>query len=320
MLGVAMGARVIAVDIAPERLALAKEFGADAVVNSRETDPVKAIKELTHGEGAETTMDCTGLPEPRVAAVQSAATWGRMCFVGEGGAATFDVSRDLIRKQLTLMARGPSAAWASGSARASWPTARSRSAGSSPTISASTRRRLPTSASTPRRPARASSRASGPSARRQDPRHSRQPAPGVLQPVRARAAQSLLPPGRDLDIFELEGIPPYNQDHDKQPPARVVELKARDPRGGRDPVLHSRVQLLDARRAEERDRLGLAALRRQRVAGQAGGGDGRLGGHLGSARAQYHLRQCFVFLNMYPVNQPEVLIASAAQRFNERAS
>ena len=39
---------------------------------------------------------------------------------------------------------------------------------------------------------------------------------------------------------------------------------------------------------------------------------------LGSARAQYHLRQCFVFLNMYPVNQPEVLIASAAQRFNDQ--
>ncbi len=41
-------------------------------------------------------------------------------------------------------------------------------------------------------------------------------------------------------------------------------------------------------------------------------------GILGTARAQYHLRQCFVFLNMYPVNQPEVLIANAAQRFNER--
>jgi threonine dehydrogenase-like Zn-dependent dehydrogenase len=104
MLGVAMGARVIAVDIAPERLALAKEFGADAVVNSRETDPVTAIVELTHGEGAEATMDCTGLPEPRVAAVRSTATWGRMCFVGEGGATSIDVSRDLIRKQLTLVA------------------------------------------------------------------------------------------------------------------------------------------------------------------------------------------------------------------------
>jgi chromate reductase, NAD(P)H dehydrogenase (quinone) len=42
-----------------------------------------------------------------------------------------------------------------------------------------------------------------------------------------RAAQSLLPPGASLDLFELEGIPPYNQDHDKQPPARVVELKTR---------------------------------------------------------------------------------------------
>ena len=104
LLGVAMGARVIAVDISPERLGLAKEFGADEVVNSRETDPVKAIMELTHGEGAEATMDCTGLPKPRVAAVRSAATWGRMCFVGEGGATSIDVSRDLIRKQLTLVA------------------------------------------------------------------------------------------------------------------------------------------------------------------------------------------------------------------------
>jgi len=104
MLGSAMGARVIAVDISPERLALAKEFGADAVIDSRDADPVEAVGQLTHGEGAETTMDCTGLPEPRVAAVRSAATWGRVAFVGEGGATTFDVSRDMIRKQLTLVA------------------------------------------------------------------------------------------------------------------------------------------------------------------------------------------------------------------------
>lgn len=104
LLGTAMGARVIAVDIAPERLALAKEFGADAVVNSRETDPVAAIKALTRGEGAPATMDCTGIAEARVAAVKTAATWGRVCFVGEGGLTAFDVSADLIRKQLTLVA------------------------------------------------------------------------------------------------------------------------------------------------------------------------------------------------------------------------
>ena len=43
---------------------------------------------------------------------------------------------------------------------------------------------------------------------------------------------------------------------------------------------------------------------------------GASSGMLGSARAQYHLRQTFVFLNMYPVNQPEVMIANAAERFD----
>jgi threonine dehydrogenase-like Zn-dependent dehydrogenase len=104
MLGRAMGARVIAVDISAERLELARDFGADAIVNSTETDPVAAVHDLTHGEGAETTMDCTGVSEARVAAVRSAGTWGRVALVGEGGTATFDVSRHLLRRQLTIHA------------------------------------------------------------------------------------------------------------------------------------------------------------------------------------------------------------------------
>jgi threonine dehydrogenase-like Zn-dependent dehydrogenase len=104
MLGRAMGARVIAVDISAERLELAKDFGADAVVNSNETDPVAAIHDLTHGEGAETTMECTGVSEARVAAVRSAGTWGRVALVGEGGTATFDISQHLLRRQLTIHA------------------------------------------------------------------------------------------------------------------------------------------------------------------------------------------------------------------------
>jgi chromate reductase, NAD(P)H dehydrogenase (quinone) len=39
-------------------------------------------------------------------------------------------------------------------------------------------------------------------------------------------------------------------------------------------------------------------------------------GMLGSARAQYHLRQCCVYLNMYPLNRPEVMIPLAAERFD----
>ena len=39
-------------------------------------------------------------------------------------------------------------------------------------------------------------------------------------------------------------------------------------------------------------------------------------GAVGTARAQYHLRQTFVFLNMFPLNQPEVMIGNAATRFD----
>ena len=104
MLGAAMGARVIAVDISPERLKLAREFGADAVINSREADPIVALKQLTHGEGVDAAMDCTGHADARAAAVRSTRTWGRVCFVGEGGQVTLDVSPDMLRRQLTIVA------------------------------------------------------------------------------------------------------------------------------------------------------------------------------------------------------------------------
>jgi threonine dehydrogenase-like Zn-dependent dehydrogenase len=104
MLGAAMGARVIAVDIAPERLKLARDFGADTVINSKESDPIAALKQLTHGEGVDAAMDCSGHAEARAAAVRSTRTWGQVCFVGEGGQVTLDVSPDMLRRQLTIVA------------------------------------------------------------------------------------------------------------------------------------------------------------------------------------------------------------------------
>jgi threonine dehydrogenase-like Zn-dependent dehydrogenase len=104
MLGTAMGARVIAVDVGAERLALARELGAAHVINAKDTDPVKAIHELTHGEGAEATMDCSGSSEGRLGALQAAGTWGRVAFVGEGGQTTIDVSKHMLRRQLTVHA------------------------------------------------------------------------------------------------------------------------------------------------------------------------------------------------------------------------
>ena len=42
------------------------------------------------------------------------------------------------------------------------------------------------------------------------------------------------------------------------------------------------------------------------------------GGMLGAARAQYHLRQTFVFLNMHPINKPEVIIPFAHEKIDEK--
>ena len=104
LLGVAMGARVIALDVVAERRQLARTFGAEAVIDPSEVDPVTALRDLTHGEGVEVALDCTGNPDARVAAVRSAGTWGRVGFVGEGNKTTFDISQDMIRRQLTIHA------------------------------------------------------------------------------------------------------------------------------------------------------------------------------------------------------------------------
>jgi threonine dehydrogenase-like Zn-dependent dehydrogenase len=60
------------------------------------------VKDLTHGEGAETTLDCTGQADARIGAVKCARIWGRVCFVGEGNTTTFEISPDIIHKQLTI--------------------------------------------------------------------------------------------------------------------------------------------------------------------------------------------------------------------------
>ena len=101
-LATAMGARVIAVDPLVERRELACNLGADVAIDSSASSPVEAIRELTHGEGADATLDCSGHAEARANCAKAARAWGRACFVGERGTATFEMSPDVIHKQLTM--------------------------------------------------------------------------------------------------------------------------------------------------------------------------------------------------------------------------
>ena len=102
-LAAAMGARVMALDVSAERLQRAKEFGADATINPKAGDAPAAIKDLTHGAGADLTLDASGTAAGRLIAVRGARKWGTAYFVGEGGDVTIDVSPDMLRKQLTIV-------------------------------------------------------------------------------------------------------------------------------------------------------------------------------------------------------------------------
>ena len=84
---------IIAVDIIPSRLALAKDLGATHVVNAAEGDPVAAIHEITGG-GADFTLESTGRPEVVRQAVDTLGTRGTCGIVGAapiGTTASFDM-------------------------------------------------------------------------------------------------------------------------------------------------------------------------------------------------------------------------------------
>ena len=99
-----MNARVIAIDVNAERLKRASEFGADALINPGKDDPLLVLRELTDGIGVDCALDTSGASSARIAAVRATKIWGVCCFVGEGGDVTINVSPDMIRRQMTIIA------------------------------------------------------------------------------------------------------------------------------------------------------------------------------------------------------------------------
>jgi D-arabinose 1-dehydrogenase-like Zn-dependent alcohol dehydrogenase len=104
MLAHRMGAKVIALDTNIKRLDRSLEFGADIAINPEKSDDVlKEIKDLTNGLGVHASIDASSSPVARSNSVKCVRTWGKACFVGEGGDVTLDVSNDLLRRQVTLI-------------------------------------------------------------------------------------------------------------------------------------------------------------------------------------------------------------------------
>jgi S-(hydroxymethyl)mycothiol dehydrogenase len=77
------GARtIIAVDVDPRKLEWATHFGATDTVNSRETDPVEAIRSLTGGNGADVCIEAVGNPKVMEQAFMARDLAGTLVQVG----------------------------------------------------------------------------------------------------------------------------------------------------------------------------------------------------------------------------------------------
>jgi chromate reductase len=131
-----------------------------------------------------------------------------------------------------------------------------------------------------------------------------------------RAAQQLCPADAKIEVFELDGIPGFNQDEERSPPQKVVDLKNRiraadaillvtpEYNYGMPGVLKNAIDWASRPYGDSAwDGKPVAIMS---AAMSMGGG----------VRAQYQLRQSFVFLNMDAVVQPEVAIGNATERFD----
>jgi len=131
-----------------------------------------------------------------------------------------------------------------------------------------------------------------------------------------RAAQQLVPEGATLEIFELDGIPGFNQDDEQNPPAKVVELKKRV--RDADALLFVTPEYNYSVPGVLKNAIDWASRPYGDSAwdGKPAAIMGASIGNIATARAQYHLRQMFVFLNILAINRPEVMIGNAAERFD----
>ena len=139
---------------------------------------------------------------------------------------------------------------------------------------------------------------------------------GSYNKAMLRAAVDLVPKDAVLETFDLEGIPPFNQDLENTPPEKVKEFKRKI--RAADAILIATPEanytipgvLTNAMNWASRP-YGDNAFDGKPVAVMSASV-----GMLGGARAQYHLRQSFAFLNMYPINAPEVMVPFAQEKID----
>lgn len=135
-----------------------------------------------------------------------------------------------------------------------------------------------------------------------------------------RAAAELAPEGATVEIFELDGIPGFNQDDEQNPPEKAAELKRKIREA--DAILFVTPEYNYSVPGVLKNAIDWASRPYGDSAwsGKPAAIMGASVGGIATARAQYHLRQMMVFLNMFPINQPEVMIGNAGEKFDDEGN
>lgn len=143
---------------------------------------------------------------------------------------------------------------------------------------------------------------------------------GSFNAAALRAAQELKPEGMTLEICDLSDIPLYNQDHERDIPGPVQELKSKIIQA--DGILLVTPEYNYSFSGIIKNALDWASRPpgNTPLPGKPAAIMGASVGLFGTSRAQYHLRQVCVCLNMFVLNRPEVLIANAHEKFDENGT
>lgn len=131
---------------------------------------------------------------------------------------------------------------------------------------------------------------------------------GSFNKLLLKTLNELCPVNCEIEIFDLEGIPPFNQDIENNPPERVKEFKNKIK--GADAILIATPEYNYSIPGVLKNAIDWASrpYGDNSFYGKPGAIMGCSVGMLGTARAQYHLRQVCVFLNILILNQPEIMV------------
>jgi chromate reductase len=135
-----------------------------------------------------------------------------------------------------------------------------------------------------------------------------------------RAALELKPENVEIEIFDIAEIPPFNGDFENQPPQIVKDFKAKikasDALLIATPEYNYSIPGVLKNAIDWASRPYIDKVFEGKPVAIMSASIGLLGG----SRAQYHLRQCFVFLNMHPINHPEVIVPQASKQIDEKGT